>query len=190
MLTKEEWKFSQRARKLKKDQTSPKRLEEKLDHMRMRWAGTDYEIVVEKLDMMTGSNVVVDKEKVLESILMIENDEVTLIEEGEDILDGLKMMEEREDISEDILLDATEMITCLIISMNLDTDRMMPTFQKDGNSEKQTTERIKSIGRASGRTKMRKEMDKFKNNRKEGGSRVWTPEDFNEGAQETTTLRS
>ena len=27
-------------------------------------------------------------------------------------------------------------------------------------------------------TKMRKEFDKFKNNRKEVGSRLWTPDDF------------
>ena len=40
------------------------------------------------------------------------------------------MMEEREEISAEILMDATEMITCLIISRNLDTDRVMPTFQK------------------------------------------------------------
>ena len=56
----------------------------------MRWAGTDYEIVVEKLDMMTGRDEGMDREEVLESILdwMIENDEVTLIEEVEDILYG------------------------------------------------------------------------------------------------------
>ena len=56
----------------------------------MRWAGTDYEIVVEKLDMMTGRDEGMDREEVLESILdwMIENDEVTLIEEVEDIFYG------------------------------------------------------------------------------------------------------
>ena len=56
----------------------------------MRWAGTDYEIVVEKLDMMTGKDEGMDREEVLESILdwMIENDEVTLIEEVEDIFYG------------------------------------------------------------------------------------------------------
>ena len=64
--------------------------------MRMRWAGTDYEIVVEKLEMMTGREEGSDTEGILESVLdwMIENDEVTLVEEGEDILDGLEMMED------------------------------------------------------------------------------------------------
>ena len=88
------------------------------------------------------------------------------------------MMEEREEISAEILMDATEMITCLIISRNLDTDRVMPTFQKEASTEKKTTERIKRIGRASGMTKIRKELDKLKNNRKEEGSRSWSPEDF------------
>ena len=52
----------------------------------------------------------------------------------------------------------------------------MPTFQKEESTEKKTTERIKRIGRASGMTK--KELDKLKNNRKEEGSRSWSPEDF------------
>ena len=90
--------------------------------MRMRWAGTDYEIVVVKLEMMTGSEEGSDKEGVLESVLdwMIENDEATLVVEGEHILDGLEMMEGMKEISEEILMDATEMSTTLIISQNLD----------------------------------------------------------------------
>ena len=45
---------------------------------------------IEKLDMMTGRDEGMDREEVLESILdwMIENDEVTLIEEVEDIFYG------------------------------------------------------------------------------------------------------
>ena len=90
--------------------------------MRMRWAGTDYEIVVVKLEMMTGSEEGSDKEGVLEYVLdwMIENDEATLVVEGEHILDGLEMMEGMKEISEEILMDATEMSTTLIISRNLD----------------------------------------------------------------------
>ena len=89
--------------------------------MRMRWAATDYEIVVEKLEMMTGRVEGSDREGVLESVLywIIEHDEMTLVEEGEDILDGLEMMEGLKEISEEILMDATEMITTLIISRNL-----------------------------------------------------------------------
>ena len=88
------------------------------------------------------------------------------------------MIDERKEISEEILLDATEMITSLIISRNLDTDRVIPTFQKDGNSGKGSTERIQRVGRAAGMTKMREELSKFKNKRKDVGSRSWSPDDF------------
>ena len=37
---------------------------------------------------------------------MLENDELTLVEEGEDILDGLEMMEKYCEISGDLLLDS------------------------------------------------------------------------------------
>ena len=62
---------------------------------------------------------------------MLENDEITLVEEGEDILDGLEMMEEDGEIAGDLLLDSTEIIT-MIIARNLCSDRIPVTFQQAG----------------------------------------------------------
>ena len=41
---------------------------------------------------------------------MLENDELTFVEEGEDILDGLEMTVNDGEIPEDLLLDSTEIV--------------------------------------------------------------------------------
>jgi hypothetical protein len=53
---------------------------------------------------------------------MLTNKEVTLVEEGEDILDGLELMMESGEISGTLLLDSTEIVTALIVARNLDVD--------------------------------------------------------------------
>ena len=58
---------------------------------------------------------------------MLENDEITLVEEGEDILDGLEMMEEDGEIAGDLLLDSTKIIT-MIMARNLCSARIPVTF--------------------------------------------------------------
>ena len=77
---------------------------------------------------------------------MLTNKEVKLVEEEEDILDGLEMMMECGDISGTLLLDSTEIITALIVARSLDMDRVMPTFQQDGNQD--STKRLSRICRA------------------------------------------
>ena len=42
---------------------------------------------------------------------MLENDELTFVEEDEDILDGLEMTVNDGEIPEDLLLDSTEIVT-------------------------------------------------------------------------------
>ena len=63
-----------------------------MESLTVRWSGTEYELVLEKLNNLN----LWPKEccNMKESLkdLLIENDETTLIEEGEDILDGLELM--------------------------------------------------------------------------------------------------
>ena len=88
-------------------------MESKIDKLRMKWAGSEYEIVLEKLEMLESWKNEVEESEVKEAILdwMIENKETTLTEEGEDILDGVEVMEECGEISGTLLLDITEVIT-------------------------------------------------------------------------------
>ena len=81
---------------------------------------------------------------------MLDNDGSTLMEEGEDILDGLELMTESEEISDSLLMDCTEIITTLIVARNLEHEEVMPTFQKAGsqNPKKKLT-RQNSAGRSS-----------------------------------------
>ena len=68
------------------------RMEKKLDELRIKWAGINYEIVWEKLEMLDSWKNSEGESNVKE--WMVENEESTLMEEGEDILDGLEMMTE------------------------------------------------------------------------------------------------
>ena len=79
--------------------------------------------------------------------LLIENDETTLIEEGEDILDGLELMmdNKEEGMTMETLMDVTEIITTLLIWRSLTGKKIAPVFQKAGAS---TSKRITRIGRA------------------------------------------
>ena len=81
-----------------------------------------------------------------------------MVEEGEDILDGLETMltVEGSVVSGEILMDATEIITAIIEARGLVTKRLAPLFQKDG---KAMTDRIKRIGRAEGMIRMREESE-------------------------------
>ena len=103
---------------------------------------------------------------------MLENKESTLVEEGEDILDGLEMMEEMKEISETFLLDWTEIITSIIVARNMEAGNTMPTFQKDGKDD--STKGMTRICRAGNMIKIRKELMKNKERRKPINSRsVW-----------------
>ena len=64
-----------------------------------------------------------------------------MIEESEDILDGLESMlaEEGSGVPEEVLIDATEIITAIIVAGEMKTQGIAPLFQK---AEKLTTGRI------------------------------------------------
>ena len=108
---------------------------------------------------------------------MAENEVVTLVEESEDILDGLEAMleEENSGVSEDVRMDATEIITATLVARGLETNRMAPMFQKAGKS---MTDKISRIGRAEGMIRMREERRKVKNQRLKLSNIVYNTTDF------------
>ena len=98
---------------------------------------------------MEAEDVEGGKEALIEWMLM--NNEDVLVEEGEDILDGLEIME---------------------------NDHEMPTFQKDGMKISSNTKSITRINRANSMIKIREELMKKKELRKPSASRVVREEDF------------
>ena len=91
-----------------------------------------------------------------------ENDRDTLVEEGENILDGLEGMREAEEITENLLLDITEIITALIIARG--TEEEMPTFSQVNSGGKSKT--MWRMNRAENMIKVRQTMTKMKELRK------------------------
>ena len=55
-----------------------------------------------------------------------------MVEEGEDILDGLESMlkEEGSGVTEEVLMDATEVITAILVARGLETQRVAPLFSR------------------------------------------------------------
>ena len=87
------------------------------------------------------------------------------------------MTEESSEVSDDVLMDATEVITAILVARGLETSRVAPIFQKDGRT---MTEKISRIGRAEGMTRMREEMRKVKNLRVKPNSRNYNTTDFDD----------
>ena len=52
---------------------------------------------------------------------MADNEVLALIEEGEDILDGLETTEDGSGVSEEILMDSNGIITAIIVARALET---------------------------------------------------------------------
>ena len=123
-----------------------------------RWRDSGYKIVLEKMTLTKSWPE--ESKNIMESLWswMAENEIETMVEEGEDILDGLETMltVEGSVVSGEILMDATEIITAIIEARGLVTKRLAPLFQKDG---KAMTDRIKRIGRAEGMIRMREESE-------------------------------
>ena len=154
------------------------RLEKRIDDLRMKWAGTGYEIVLEKLEMLDSWKNSEDND--IKSGLvdwMFENDTSTLMEEGEDILDGLEMMAKAGEVSDNLLIDCTELITTLIVARNLDDEEMMPAVQKDGKSTLRN-KKLTRQSRAENMMKIRKELLEKKNQRKQWDLRTWAQESY------------
>ena len=86
-----------------------------------------------------------------------ENEVTTMVEEGEDILDGLETMlgEPGRGVTEDILKDATEIITSIILAEQMAKNKIAPIFLRAGKSRK--------VGRVEGMERMREELRRTKN---------------------------
>ena len=152
-------------------------MEEMEKELESRWKDKEYRLVLDKLKLTEKwpkKNL-----DIKEALLgwMTENTEEVLAEEGEDILDGLEAMntEDCGEISDDVLMDSTEIVTAIIVSRGLESNRVAPLFQQDG---KKTSERIKRIGRAEGMVRMREEMRKVKNMRMKANTRSYRDSDF------------
>ena len=100
-------------------QDSSRRMDETMDSLKSRWKDTEYEMILAKLEITEkwpeGSQGI--RKDVLEWIE--ENEMTTMVEEGEDILDGLESMLEEggSGVNEDILKDTTEIITTIIVAV-------------------------------------------------------------------------
>ena len=101
-----------------------------------------------------------------------ENEVTTMVEEGEDILDGLETMlgEPGRGVTEDILKDATEIITSIILAEQMAKNKIAPIFLRAGKSRK--------VGRVEGMERMREELRRTKNLRIKPNSRDYRTSDF------------
>ena len=135
-----------------------------MESLTVRWSGIEYELVLEKLNNVNLWPKECGNMKESLKDLLIKNDETTLIEEGEDILDGLELMmdNKEEGMTMETLMDVTEIITTLLLWRSFTDKKIAPIFQKAGVS---TSERIKRIDRSEGMKKMRDELRKLSNRR-------------------------
>ena len=89
---------------------------------------------------------------------IVNNNEVRLVEEAEDMLDGLQVMTEEKEtgMREEILIQATDIVTALVIAGNLDLGKV--SFQKDGKADQtflKDGKLIRRVGRAERMKKIR-----------------------------------
>ena len=161
----------------------PKRMEMGIVILAEKWRNSQLKLVIEKLKLMREWPEEAWEIRTALIEWMLENGSKVMVDEGEDILDGLEMMEKDGEVAGELLLDSTEIIT-MIIARNLCSDRMPITFQKagkvktfpmDGNrSEKCGTQRAASM------RKMRELLAGKKNMRQSEGSKEVHEDDFPE----------
>ena len=82
-------------------------------------------------------------------------------------------------MNKDILMEATEIITAVVLARNLDMEKV--SFQMDGEEEllfQEDGNYPRRVGRAAGMKKVREELAKMNNRRKGVSSRTVRIEDF------------
>ena len=126
-------------------------MEKQIKKLSNRWTGTEYEMVLEKVKKMEGWKE--ESWMVRDNLVewLVNNKERRLVEEAEDILDGLEQMVEDGDMGmeEELLIEATELITSVVLAWNLDVERI--TFMQAGKEEEafhRGGEQVKRLGRA------------------------------------------
>ena len=91
----------------------PRSLKNDMMTLRKRWEKGEYNLVVEKMKLM--EDWPEEASEIKEAIVawMAENEVINLVEEGEDILDGLEAMnaDGTSGVTDAVLMDATEIVT-------------------------------------------------------------------------------
>ena len=118
------------------------RLEKQTKKLSKRWTGTEYEMVLEKVKKMEGWKE--ESWMVRDNLMewLVNNKERRLVEEAEDIPDVMEQLVEEGGmgLNEILLVEATEIITSVVLAWNLDVERITfvnagkedEAFQKDG----------------------------------------------------------
>ena len=88
---------------------------------------------------------------------LTKNEVATLIEESEDILDGLEAMQSEANggFTEEVLIDTIEIITAVMVAHEMKDQQLTPVFHKAG---KMTSGSIRKTDRAKSMIKMGDEM--------------------------------
>ena len=151
-----------------------KRMDDTRKSLEKRWSRTKYEMVLDKMTLTEKwpESSMKIKQELME--WMEENEVVTLVEEAEDILDGLESMlgEDGNAVTLDILKDVTEIMATIVIAEKMTNQKMAPIFLKDGN--------IRRSRRAEGMMKMREELRRAKNLRLKANTREYESKDFDD----------
>ena len=134
-------------------------------------------MVMNKVDLMDGWPESNNSLKGALLIWMVENKEEVLIEEGEDILDGMETLigNDGSEVSEDIIMDTTEIITAIVISRDLELVKAAPLFQQAGAVR---LERMSRLRKSEGLINMRECLRQAKNVRKKEANRVYSGRGF------------
>ena len=159
--------------------TAKQDLEAQQDILEQRWKEGPYNLIVQKTKLMAdwSDEAIEVKEAILD--WLTENEVSTLVEEGEDILDGLESLNSRgmDGVTDDVLLDVGEIVTAIIVAEDMDKPRVAKIFQKVGEKD---IKKVKKTGRAEGMKKMREELRKLKNQRLAPTRRHLGDSDFEE----------
>ena len=94
------------------------------------------------------------------------------------------------EISKELLLDSTDLITSIIVARRMESDQEMPTLQKDCERGNPAGRNITRIDRAGSMIRIREELMKKKEIRKKGSTRTWKPEDFDDLEVKKVTRRA
>ena len=105
-----------------------KGIDNNMKFLEENWGTGDYKLVLEKIELT--KRWPDEAQEVKEELMewMTENEITTMVEEGEDILDGLEAMltEETSEVTDEVLMDAREIITAITVAFRLETHRMAP----------------------------------------------------------------
>ena len=174
-------------------ESSTRRMDNQILKLEKRWKKTEFEVVLGPIsELRTLSE---DCKDVVDNIMewMVNNNESRLVEEAEDMIDGLEEMTATKEMSmtEEVLMKATEIITAIVVARNMDLGKV-PSFQKAGEPSQSFQldgKRTRRVGRGESMKRIRDELAKMTNRRKQEGVRATTENDFGEIVVKETTRK-